>query len=85
MVDGRANGLAVLVGLALFYAALLLAGLRVFSFLQRRDLETIQRILPGRFQHVSQRPVVTFLFGTRFTGAAVPAEPPPAPGPHRGP
>jgi O-antigen/teichoic acid export membrane protein len=85
MVDGRGNGLAVLVLLALFYAVLLVAGLRVFNFLQRRDLETIQRILPDRLQHLTRLSAVEFLFGTRLTGAAVPAEPPPAPGPHRGP
>ena len=85
MVDNRGNGLAVLVLLALLYAVLLIAGLRVFSFLQRRDLETIERILPGRLRNLTRLSAVEFLFGTRLTGAAVPAEPPPARGPHRGP
>jgi O-antigen/teichoic acid export membrane protein len=84
MVDGRGSGAISLVLLVLFYAVLFVAGLRVFSFLQRRDLETIQRILPGRLQNLTRISAVEFLFGTRLPGTAVPAEPPPASGPPHG-
>ena len=84
LMDSRGNGAVTLALLALVYALLFLAGLRVFSFLQRRDLETIQRIVPRRLQNLARRPAVEFLFGTRVTGAAVQAEPPPASGPRHG-
>jgi O-antigen/teichoic acid export membrane protein len=83
LMDDRANGAVVLVLLALFYGGLMLAGLRAFRFLQRRDLETVQRILPGRLQNLTRLPAVEFLFGPRLSGAAAQAEPPPS-GPRRG-
>jgi O-antigen/teichoic acid export membrane protein len=65
MVDGRANGGLVLVLLALLYTGALLAGLRLFRFLQQRDLATVERILPARLQGLARRPAVEFLFGAR--------------------
>jgi O-antigen/teichoic acid export membrane protein len=65
MVDGRANGGLVLALLAVVYAGVLLAGLRLFKFLEKRDLATVERILPTRFQGLARRPAVEFLFGAR--------------------
>ena len=65
LLDDRANGIAMLVLLALAYGAMTLLSLRMFGFLERRDLETIERVLPTRFRGVTRRPTVEFLFGAR--------------------
>ena len=63
--DNRANGAATLALLALAYAGALLMSLRLFRFLEKGDLDIVERILPARFQGLARRPSVEFLFGAR--------------------
>jgi O-antigen/teichoic acid export membrane protein len=65
LVDSRGDGALMLSLLALAYGAVLLAGLRLVRFLQTRDLDTVERILPARLQGLARRPAVEFLFGAR--------------------
>jgi O-antigen/teichoic acid export membrane protein len=65
LLDDRSNGAFVLVGLALLYACAMLVSLRVFRFLQKRDLDSVARVLPARMQSIIRLPAVEFLFGSR--------------------
>jgi O-antigen/teichoic acid export membrane protein len=64
-VDDRLGGALVLAALALLYGGGLLLSLRLFRFLETRDLETIHRVLPARLQGVAKLPAVEYLFGAR--------------------
>jgi O-antigen/teichoic acid export membrane protein len=59
----REEGLLALAALGLAYAAVLLATLRLVSFLQAGDLAMLRRALPARLQPLAATRAVQFLFG----------------------
>jgi O-antigen/teichoic acid export membrane protein len=63
--DNRLDGAVTLAVLALVYGGIWFLSLRLFRFLQTRDLEIVQRILPERLKGLAKRPAVEFLFGAR--------------------
>jgi O-antigen/teichoic acid export membrane protein len=65
IVDDRANGGLALVLLALLYAGAMLVNLRLFRFLESRDLDTVERVLPTRLRRIARTGPVEFLFGAR--------------------
>ena len=61
----RGEGALLLAALGLLYVMLMLAGLRLFRFLEARDLATLKRVLPVRLRPLATLPAVEFLFGSR--------------------
>jgi O-antigen/teichoic acid export membrane protein len=61
----RAQGAVALAGLAALYLVLLLGALRLFRFLEARDLAVLRRVLPARLRPIASLPAVEFLFGAR--------------------
>ena len=64
----RGEAALLLAGLGLLYVTLMVLGLRLFRFLQARDLATLNRVLPVRLQSLTTLPAVEFLFGARTSG-----------------
>jgi O-antigen/teichoic acid export membrane protein len=62
---GRLGSAIELLLLAVVYVALLLYGLRVFRFLEARDLATVRNVLPTRFKPLAETRGIEHLFRAR--------------------
>jgi len=65
VTGSRGAAALALAVLAVVYAIVLLAALRLFRFLEARDLAVFERVLPVRLRSIATRAPVQFLFGGR--------------------